>query len=167
MEPFLCDCISISKRLARAIEPFTEDTAPATIEQAEESLQKHRLVRRKTLEVLHIDELESEGSRIDQHMQATASPHLSSNPDFSNTLSTISNLLGEIGNVKDRVEALWTTRRDKLQANIKQKQFESEASKVCPVCVCHCVYVSVCVCVHVCVRVCVHVCMLSEQCSEA
>ena len=132
MEPFLCDCISISKRLARAVEPFTENPAPNSIEQAEESLHKHRLIRRKTLEVLHIDDLASEGSRIDEHMQATASPQLSSNPDFTSTLATISNLLGEIGHVKERVEALWTARHDKLQASIKQKTFEKEASKVCP-----------------------------------
>ena len=133
MEPFLCDCISISKRLASVIEPFTsEGEEPSSIEEAEQSLYKHRLIRRKTLEVLHIDELANEGNRIDEHMQATASPHLSSNPDFTSTLATISTLLGQISNVKERVEVLWTTRRDKLQASIKQKSFETEASKVHP-----------------------------------
>ena len=143
VEPFLCDCISISKRLARAVEPFTDDNTPESVEQAEESLQKHHLIRRKTLEVLHIDDLASEGTRIDEHMHATASPHLSSNPDFSSTLATISNLLGEIGHVKDRVEALWTTRHDKLQANIRQRKFEKQASKVCDA------RVWQCVCMHV------------------
>lgn len=131
VEPFLCDCISISKRLARTIEPFTEDTMPNSIEKVEETLHKHRLIRRKTLEVFHIDELASEGTRIDQHMQQTASEHLSSNPDFAHTLSTISNLLGQISSVKGRLETLWNTRNDKLQANLKQRKFENEANKVC------------------------------------
>ena len=129
MEPFLCDCISVSKCLAQAIEPFTEDSIPDSIENVEESIQKHHLIRRKTLEVLHIDELENEGSRIDQHMQHTASKNLKSNPDFANTLSTITNLLNQISSVKERVDTLWTTRHEKLQTSLKQKKFEHEAEK--------------------------------------
>ena len=126
----MCDCISISKHLARAIEPFTEDSIPSSVEQVQESIQHHHLMRRKTLEALRIDQLTSEGSHIDQHMQLTASSQLSSNPDFSHTLSTISGLLTQIGSVKDRMEILWDSRHDKLQTSLKQRKFEKEAGKV-------------------------------------
>lgn len=50
--------------------------------------------------------------------------------ELSSILDTISNLLEQISNVKDRAEALWTTRHDKLQAYINQRMFQKEASKV-------------------------------------
>lgn len=128
VEPFLCDCISISKRLARAIEPFTEDSTPQTIKEAEESIKKNRLVRRKTLDALHIDELASEGSRINEHMKSTR--QLSANPEFSNTLNTITKLMEQIDTVKGRLETLWSTRQDKLETSLKQKMFENNAKQV-------------------------------------
>ncbi len=127
----MCDCISISKRLARVIEPFTDDSVPSSIEEVEETIQQHHLIRRKTLEVLHIDDLEQEGTRIDKHMHHTASNHLASNPDFSNTLATISDLLNQITNVKDRVETLWSKKNEKLQTSLKQRKFVKEAGNVC------------------------------------
>lgn len=128
VEPFLCDCISVSKRLARAIEPFTEDSVPHTIEEAKESIKKNRFVRRKTLEALHIDELATEGSRINEHMKATKK--LSDNPEFSNTLNTITKLMEQIDTVKGRLETLWGTRQEKLETNLKQQVFEKNAEQV-------------------------------------
>ena len=130
MEPFLCDCISVSKYLARAIEPFTEDSVPDSVEEVEESIQQHHLMRRKTLDSLHIDQLTSEGSHIDQHMHCAHSQHVTCNPDFQHTMTTISTLLGQIGSVKGRLETLWDGRHDKLQTNLRQKKFEKEAGKV-------------------------------------
>ena len=128
VEPFLCDCISVSKRLARAIEPFTEESVPQTIKEAEESIKKNRLVRRKTLEALHIDELSSEGLRINEHMKSTK--QLTHNPEFTNTLGTITKLMEQIDTVKGRLETLWTTRQDKLETNLKQQLFENNANQV-------------------------------------
>lgn len=128
MEPFLCDCISVSKRLARAIEPFTEESVPHTIKEAEESIQKNKLVRRKTLDTLHIDELATEGSRINEHMKSTR--QLSGNPEFTNTLNTITKLMEQIDTVKGRLETLWSTRQDKLETSLKQKMFENSAKQV-------------------------------------
>lgn len=128
MEPFLCDCISVSKRLARAIEPFTEDSVPQTIKEAEESIQKNKLIRRKTLEALHIDELATEGTRINQHMKSAVK--LDGNPEFSNTLTTITKLMEQIDTVKGRLETLWSTRQDKLETNLKQQVFENNAKQV-------------------------------------
>ena len=128
VEPFLCDCISVSKRLARAIEPFTEDSVPHTIEEAEQSIKKNRLVRRKTLEALHIDELASEGSRINQHMKSAKK--LNDNPEFSTTLNTITKLMEQIDTVKGRLETLWSTRQEKLEASLKQQVFEKNAKQV-------------------------------------
>ena len=128
VEPFLCDCISISKRLARAIEPFTEESVPHSIEEAEKSIKKNRLVRRKTLEALHIDELATEGSRINEHMKATKK--LNDNPEFSNTLNTITKLMEQIDTVKGRLETLWSTRQEKLEINLKQQVFEKNAKQV-------------------------------------
>lgn len=128
VEPFLCDCISVSKCLARAIEPFTEDSVPHTIEEAKESIKKNRFVRRKTLEALHIDELATEGSRINEHMKATKK--LSDNPEFSNTLNTITKLMEQIDTVKGRLETLWGTRQEKLETNLKQQVFEKNAEQV-------------------------------------
>ena len=118
----------MSKRLARAIEPFTEDSVPHTIKEAEESIHKNRLVRRKTLEALHIDELTTEGSRINLHMKAEK--QLSDNPEFSNTLGTITKLMEQIDTVKGRLECLWTTRQEKLETNLKQQVFEKDAKQV-------------------------------------
>lgn len=128
VEPFLCDCISVSKRLARAIEPFTEEAMPQTIKEAEESIHKSRLVRRKTLDALHIDDLADEGSRINAHMKMTR--RLEGNPEFSNTLVTITKLMEQIDTVKGRLETLWNTRQDKLETNLKQQVFENNAKQV-------------------------------------
>jgi len=130
VEPFLCDCISVSKYLARAIEPFTEDSVPASVVEVEESIQHHHLMRRKTLDSLHIDQLTSEGSHIDQHVRHAHNSHVTSNPDFQHTMATITTLLEQIGSVKGRLETLWDSRHDKLQTNLKQKKFEKEAGKV-------------------------------------
>ena len=132
MEPFLCDCISISKRLARAIEPFTSEEVPSTIQDAEQSIHKHKLTKRKTLDSLHIDDLTSEGERINEHMQIQKqeSKELGVNPDFENTLDTIRRLMSQIDTVKGRLDTLWSTRHDKLEANLKQKLFEKEAKQV-------------------------------------
>lgn len=128
VEPFLCDCISISKRLARAIEPFTDDYIPETIQEAEESIQKNKLVRRKTLEALHIDELACEGSRINSHMKLKK--QLSNNPEFNNTLDTITKLMEQIDTVKGRLELLWSTKQEKLETSLKQQMFENNAKQV-------------------------------------
>ena len=128
MEPFLCDCISVSKRLARAIEPFTEESVPHTIQEAQDSIKKNHLVRRKTLDALHIDELASEGSRINQHMKSAEL--LRDNPEFSNTLTTITKLMEQIDTVKGRLETLWSTRQEKLETNLKQQVFEKNAKQV-------------------------------------
>lgn len=129
MEPFICDCISISKRLAKAIDPFTLEEMPANIEEAKKSITKHKLERRRTLDSLHMDELSDEGEKINERMQGTYRG-FRDNPDFTNTLATIKKLLAQIGTVKERLEVLWDTRHDKLKANFEQRKFEVEAEKV-------------------------------------
>ena len=99
---------------------------PRSIKEAKESIQKHRLVRKDTIEQLHIDELASEGEKIDQHMHGKAD----SNPDFGNTLDTIKKLMEQIETVKGRLENMWSTRHEKLEANLKQRVFEKEANRV-------------------------------------
>ena len=101
---------------------------PHTIKEAEESIQKNKLVRRKTLDALHIDELATEGSRINEHMKSTR--QLSGNPEFTNTLNTITKLMEQIDTVKGRLETLWSTRQDKLETSLKQKMFENSAKQV-------------------------------------
>ena len=101
---------------------------PHSIEEAEESIKKNRLVRRKTLEALHIDELATEGSRINEHMKATKK--LNDNPEFSNTLNTITKLMEQIDTVKGRLETLWSTRQEKLETSLKQQVFEKNAKQV-------------------------------------
>ena len=130
VEPFICDCVSISKRLSAAIEPFSEEKVPRNIKEAEESLNKHKLIRRETFESLHMDELASEGVLINRRLSEEPTG-LQANPDYTNTLGTVRKLLAQIETVKERLESLWTTRHDKLEANLKQRVFEKEAQQVC------------------------------------
>ncbi len=130
MEPFICDCISISKHLALAIEPFTAEEVPRTIEEAEDSISKHQLTRRKTLDILHVDDLTTEGEKISDRMQKHSPEVLHSNPDFTNTMTTIQKLMSQIGTVKERLEVLWSDRYDKLRANLQTRVFEKEAHQV-------------------------------------
>lgn len=131
VEPFLCDCISISKHLARAIEPFTDSEVPETIEDVKQSIHKHKMVRRKTLDELHIDELTSEGSRINNQMVEGLARKMSVNPDIQHTVETIQKMLSQIELVKGRMVSLWSTKNEKLQASLQQRIFEKEASQVC------------------------------------
>ena len=122
--------MGISKRLARAIEPLTTIDYPKSIEEAEDSIVKSRMTRRQTLDILHMDELSSEGERISDQMMKRTSHRLQSNPDFANTMTTIQKLLLQIGTVKGRLETLWGKRHEKLEANLKQRLFEKEANQV-------------------------------------
>lgn len=130
VEPFICDCISVAKRLASAIEPFMQEEVPETIEEAEESLKIHKLTRQKTLDSLHIEDLSLEGERISSHMQQNLQQDVQINPDFDSTLATIQKLLSQIDMVKGRLETLWNTRHTKLEVNLKQRVFEKEVQKV-------------------------------------
>ena len=130
VEPFLRDCISISKHLARAIEPFTNDKVPETVEDAEQSIYTHKLVRRKTLDDLHIDEFTSEGSRLNSQVVEGLGRKMSINPDVTHTVETIQKMLSQIELVKGRMVSLWSIRNEKLQANLQQKIFEKEATQV-------------------------------------
>ena len=132
MEPFICDCISVSKHLANAIEPFTQEDVPETIPEAEESLNMHKLTRQKTLDSLHIEDLTMEGEKINKHMKQSVCQTIQANPDFESTLGTIQKLLSQIDMVKGRLETLWETRHCKLEVNLKQRVFEKEAKQVCP-----------------------------------
>lgn len=130
MEPFICDCVSISKVLARAIEPFTIAEVPQTIEEAEDSISKHHLKRRRTLDTLHVDDLTLEGEKIGKRMQQQSLETLQTNPDVANTMTTIQKLLSQIGTVKERLEALWSDRYEALKANLQTRVFEKEAHQV-------------------------------------
>ncbi len=130
VEPFLCDCISVSKHLARAIEPFTDSEVPETIEDVKQSIHKHKMVRRKTFDELHIDELTSEGSRINNQMVEGLGRKMSINPDVQHTVETIQKMLSQIELVKGRMVSLWSTKNEKLQASLKQRIFEQEATQV-------------------------------------
>ena len=67
VEPFLCDCVSISKLLAQAIAPFTKDMeTPTNLEETKEVLKKHQLKKRRTIDQLQIDELTSQGLKINK-----------------------------------------------------------------------------------------------------
>ena len=65
MEPFLCDCVTISKRLAQAIAPFSNDTQkPKTLEETQKVLKKHQLKKKRTFDELQISALTTEGLKI-------------------------------------------------------------------------------------------------------
>lgn len=67
VEPFLCDCVTISKRLAQAIEPFSKELRePKNLEETEKVLHKHQLKKRRTYDKLHIDQLTTEGLKINR-----------------------------------------------------------------------------------------------------
>ena len=53
-----------------------------------------------------------------------------SNPEFLSTIATVSTLLANIEAVKGRVEGMWLTRGEKLEATYKQQTFEQEANQV-------------------------------------
>lgn len=89
------------------------------------------MVRRKTLDKLHIDELTSEGSRINNQMVEGLGRKMSINPDVKHTVATIQKMLSQIELVKGRMVSLWSTKNEKLQANLKQRIFEKEATQVC------------------------------------
>ena len=57
-------------------------------------------------------------------------PPPQANPDFANTMMVVQKLLSQIETVKERVEDLWTTRQEKLEANLRQRVFEKEAKQV-------------------------------------
>ena len=107
-----------------------EEALPDTLSEAEESLKVHHLERRKTLETLHVEQLTSEGERIRQKMNSPSQEHFRSNPDFVATLDTIEVLMSRVENVRTRLESLWDTRNTKLEKNLKQRKFESEAQQV-------------------------------------
>lgn len=130
VEPFICDVVSVSKRLAQAIAPFMEEKLPDTLQEAEESLKFHHLQRRKTLETLHVDELASEGERIRKKMNSPSQGHFHENPDFNATLETIDVLMNSVESVRTRLENLWEIRHSKLEVNLKQKKFHNEAQQV-------------------------------------
>ena len=130
VEPFICDCISVSKHLANAIEPFTQEDVPETIQEAEESLNIHKLTRQKTLDSLHIEDLTTEGEKINERMKQSVCQTVQANPDFESTLGTIQKLLSQIDMVKGKLETLWETRHSKLEVNLKQRVFEKEAKQV-------------------------------------
>ena len=130
VEPFICDVVSVSKRLAQAVAPFSEEYLPGTLTEAEESLKVHHLERRKTLETLHVDELTSEGERIRKKMNSPSQQQFRNNPDFVATLDTIEVLMSRVENVRTRLEDLWDSRHTKLQVNLKHKKFETEAHQV-------------------------------------
>jgi hypothetical protein len=130
VEPFICDVVGVSKRLAEAIAPFMKDEMPETIKDAEESLKQHHLQRRQTLESLHVEDLASEGEKIRQRMNSPSKELLHNNPDFTATLDTIELLMNRVENVRSRLDNLWHTRNDKLEAKLKQKKFEQEAGQV-------------------------------------
>ena len=134
--------MSVSKRLAQAVAPFSEDYLPQTLTDAEESLKVHHLERRKTLETLHVDELTSEGERIRKKMNSPSQQQFRNNPDFVATLDTIEVLMSRVENVRTRLEDLWDSRHAKLQANFKHKKFETEAHQVSSFITCsfYCVY---------------------------
>lgn len=100
------------------------------MEQAKQSIHKHKLVKRKTLDELHIDELATEGTRINTQMTQGLTRKMSVNPDVTNTVETIQKLLSQIELVKGRMVSLWSSRNDKLQANLQQRIFENEATQV-------------------------------------
>ena len=122
--------MGVSKRLAQAVAPFTDEHLPETLHEAEESLKAHHLERRKTLETLHVEELTSEGERIRRKMNSPSQQQFRDNPDFVATLDTIEVLMNRVENVRTRLENLWETRQSKLEANFKQKKFENEANQV-------------------------------------
>lgn len=67
VEPFLCDCVSISKRIAQAIEPFSRELhEPRNLEETEKVLHKHQLKKRRTFDKLQIDQLATEGLKINR-----------------------------------------------------------------------------------------------------
>lgn len=67
VEPFLCDCVSISKRIAQAIEPFSQELhEPKNLEETEKVLHKHQLKKRRTFDKLQIDQLTTEGLMINR-----------------------------------------------------------------------------------------------------
>jgi hypothetical protein len=132
VEPFLCDCVSISKRLAQAFAPFTkDDQPPKSLKETEEVLKKHQLKKRRTIDKLQIDQLTTEGLKINRLIKQESEERRSSiqsNPEFLSTITTVSKLLANIETVKERLEGMWTTRGEKLEATYKQQTFEKEAN---------------------------------------
>ena len=55
---------------------------------------------------------------------------IQSNPEFLSTITTLSKLLSNIETVKERLDEMWTTRGEKLEATYKQQTFEKEANQV-------------------------------------
>lgn len=88
------------------------------------------------METLHVDELASEGERIRQRMHSPSKELLQDNPDFSATLDTIDVLVSRVENVRSRLDMLWHSRNEKLEANLKQRKFEAEADQVIERCYC-------------------------------
>lgn len=157
VEPFLCDCVTISKCLAQAIEPFSQEICETkNLEETEKVLHKHKLKKRRTYDRLQIDQLTTEGLKInrlikqeseeryyltlmwlshDHHMTITCLSHcrrssIQSNPEFLSTITTLSKLVSNIETVKERLDEMWTTRGEKLEATYKQQTFEKEANQV-------------------------------------
>ena len=59
--------MSISKLLAQAIAPFSQDMqTPKNLEETEVVLKKHQLKKRRTIDQLQIDQLTSEGLKINK-----------------------------------------------------------------------------------------------------
>ncbi|CAI8057657.1 Kalirin, partial [Geodia barretti] len=134
VEPFLCDCVSISKLLAQAIAPFTKDMeTPTNLEETKEVLKKHQLKKRRTIDQLQIDELTSQGLKINKLIKQESEERRSSiqfNPEFLSTIATVGKLISNMEAVKERVEGMWHTRGEKLEATYKQQTFEKEANQI-------------------------------------
>ena len=67
-------------------------------------------------------------------MTSRSSPYRRSsiqfNPEFLSTIATVSKLISNMEAVKERVEGMWHTRGEKLEATYKQQTFEKEANQV-------------------------------------
>jgi hypothetical protein len=67
-------------------------------------------------------------------MTSRSSPYRRSsiqfNPEFLSTIATVGKLISNMEAVKERVEGMWHTRGEKLEATYKQQTFEKEANQV-------------------------------------
>eukprot|EP00731_Ephydatia_muelleri_P027821 Em0019g694a len=129
VEPFICDCLSISKRLAVAMEPLLDDWVPRTIEEAEQSIAQCKTKRQKMLDSLHIEELTAEGKIIDEQMSLSFSM-LRDNPEFNSTLAVVQKLVDQISSIKNKLDILWNSYYMRLETNLKKLKFEKDTEQI-------------------------------------
>uniref|UniRef100_H3DP72 non-specific serine/threonine protein kinase n=1 Tax=Tetraodon nigroviridis TaxID=99883 RepID=H3DP72_TETNG len=128
-ETFASDAARALARLEELQDTLSQRDLPRDLEGARRLMEEHAALKKRATKA-SVEELDTQGRRLLQRLQAQASGGGSVNADAHNLIAKVSGLLDKLHGTRQNLQQLWHMRKLKLDQCFQLRLFEQDAEKM-------------------------------------